>query len=290
MAVVTPARGGPGPRGEVRRPPARRRWRDLGRGRAATVLLPVLGCLLLVVVWWVVVAAFAIQSYVLPTPPSVLSAFWQAHGDLLAQSAYTLLEVLEGYAMAVVVAALIALAVRASPIVGKAVYPLVLAFNSVPKIAVAPLLVVWLGYGTLPKAMMVFLICFFPIVISAVAGLASTPAELVDLGMSLEARPWKAFVKIRLPNALPEVFVGLKVAMTLAVIGAVVAEYQGSTTAGLGFVLTSSSGQGNTALAFAAVVMLSLMSILLYYSLVLLERLLLPWARDRNRNLAGSPA
>jgi NitT/TauT family transport system permease protein len=163
------------------------------------------------------------------------------------------------------------------------VYPLLVAVNSVPKVAVAPLLVVWLGYGVLPKVLMVFLICFFPIVISTVSGLGSTPPEFIELARSLEAKPGKTFIKIRLPNAMPQVFVGLTVAMTLAVIGAVIAEYQGGTTAGLGFVIVQSSGMGLTEQSFAAITILAVMSIVLFYTLVGLERLLLPWARAVNR-------
>jgi NitT/TauT family transport system permease protein len=236
---------------------------------------------LLVAVWWAAVAIFDIQPYMLPSPPDVADAFLRTSKDMLKETGYTLIEVLLGFGLAVVVAGLIASAIRASPILNKTLYPLVLAVNSVPKVAVAPLMVMWMGYGLLPRSMLVFLICFFPIVISSATGLGATPAELIELGRSLEATRWQTFVKIRLPSALPQVFVGLKVAMTLAVIGAVVAEFQGGTSGGLGFLILMGSGQGNTAEAFACITLLAIISIALYYALVWLERLLLPWAPSR---------
>jgi NitT/TauT family transport system permease protein len=151
------------------------------------------------------------------------------------------------------------------------------ALNAIPKIAIAPLLVIWMGFGQGPKVAMVVLICFFPIVISTATGLKSTPAEFVDLARSLAASQLQQFVKVRFPASLPYVFVGLKVAITLAVIGSVVGEFVGATE-GLGYVIVASGQNANTSLAFAAIVLLSLLSIVLFYALVLAERLLVPWA------------
>jgi NitT/TauT family transport system permease protein len=134
-----------------------------------------------------------------------------------------------------------------------------------------------MGFGAGPKIAMVVLICFFPIVISTATGLKSTPVEFVDLARSLSASQLQQFVKVRFPAALPYVFVGLKVAITLAVIGSVVGEFVGATE-GLGYVIVASGQNANTSLAFAAIVLLSLLSIVLFYALVLAERLLVPWA------------
>jgi NitT/TauT family transport system permease protein len=162
--------------------------------------------------------------------------------------------------------------------VERATFPLLVALNSIPKVAVAPLLVVWLGYGPKPKIVLVVLICFFPIVVSTVAGLTSTPADLGELARSLSASWWQGYVKVRLPWALPQVFVGLKLGISLAVIGAVVAEIS-SPNQGLGAVIVLSGSSLDTPLAFAAIVLLALLSIVLFYLIVALERLLLPWAR-----------
>ncbi len=261
----------------------RRRGRHLGNGRVAAVLLPFVGASLGLAVWWLVTAASSVNPFILPPPGTVLRAFLQMPGYLITQSGTTLVEILEGFGFSVVAGTLIALAVASSTVVERMTYPLLLAVNAVPKVAVAPLLVLWMGFGQLPKVTMVFLVCFFPIVISTVAGLTSTPPEFIELARSLEAAPWRTFVKVRVPNALPQVFVGFKVAMTLAVIGAVISEFQAGTVAGLGFVITQASGVSQTAQAFAAIMVLGVMSILLFYALVALERVLLPWARPAAR-------
>jgi NitT/TauT family transport system permease protein len=149
----------------------------------------------------------------------------------------------------------------------------------VPKVALAPLLVVWLGFGPQPKILMVILICFFPVVVATMAGLTSTPTELGDLVRSLSASWLQTYVKVRLPWALPQIFVGLKVAISLAVIGAVVAEIS-SPQHGLGAVIVLSGSSVDTPLAFAAITLLALMSVALFYLVVVIERLLLPWAKE----------
>jgi NitT/TauT family transport system permease protein len=134
-------------------------------------------------------------------------------------------------------------------------------------------------WGQKPVLTMVFLLCFFPIVLSTATGLTSTPADLAELARSLDASRWQAFRKVRLPAALPQIFVGLKVAMPLAAIGAVIGEFQAGET-GLGYVIVQAGGVGDTATAWAAIILIGLMSILLYFALVLLERFALPWVRE----------
>ncbi|HKT02980.1 MAG TPA: ABC transporter permease [Rugosimonospora sp.] len=262
----------------------RYRTRSLSRGPVGAVVLPVIGVVLFLVAWWLLTTVSGVNINLIPPPGHVLNAFLQLPGYLMSQSVTTLVEVLEGFVLAVVTGALIALALVSSPVLERMTYPLLLAVNSVPKVAVAPLLVLWMGFGQLPKVIMVLLVCFFPVVLSTVAGLTSTPAEFIELARSLEAARWRAFVKIRIPSALPQVFVGLKLAMSLAVIGAVISEFQAGTVAGLGFVISTSSGQMDTAQAFAAIAILGVMSIVLFYALVALERVLIPWARPAARS------
>jgi NitT/TauT family transport system permease protein len=159
----------------------------------------------------------------------------------------------------------------------RTVYPLLLMLDAVPKVAVAPLLVVWMGFGQFPKVFLVFLVCFFPIVISTAAGLKATPTDLVELGRSLKMTWWQTFRLVRMPAAIPQLFVGLKLAITLAVIGAVIAEFVGATE-GLGYVIVASGASADTALAFAAMILLGVLSVVLFYVLAAVERLLLPWA------------
>ncbi|MEU4537099.1 ABC transporter permease [Streptosporangium sp. NPDC023825] len=242
-------------------------------------VLPAAGAALTVAAWWLATIAFGIAPYVLPAPPDVLAVFGEHGGYLLDQTWVTLVETLQGYALAVVAGVLIAVLIATFRIVEESVYPLLIAVNAVPKVAVAPILVVWMGFGQLPKVVMVFLVCFFPIVISTATGLRSTPAEFVELSRSLRASWWRLFLQVRFPHALPQIFVGLKVAISLAVIGAVIGEFVGAQE-GLGYVIVQSGASADTALAFAAMVLLGVMSIALFYVLVAIEHLLLPWARE----------
>jgi NitT/TauT family transport system permease protein len=248
------------------------------RGAASAVAWPALGLAVAVFAWWLAARVAGLPEVVLPPPQSVLSAFLVLPGYLLEQTWVTARLTLVGFALAVAGGVAIGVAIAGSRWVERMVSPLLVAFNAVPKIALAPLLFVWLELGERPIVAMTFLVCFFPIVLSTASGLLSTPADLVELARSLDASRWQSFVKVRLPAALPQIFVGLKVAMPLAVIGAVVGEMQGGEV-GLGTVIVQTSGQGDSATAFAAIALLSVMSIVLYYALVAVERLLLPWVR-----------
>jgi NitT/TauT family transport system permease protein len=255
----------------------RRSW--LTTSPTAAVLLPVLGLIGTLGVWWLATVAFGIQSYLLPSPPDVFHKFFEQPGYLLGHTGTSLLETLEGFALAIVIGIPIALVIVSTTVLERLVYPLLLMVNAIPKIAVAPLLVVWMGFGQWPKVIMVLLMCFFPIVISTAQGMKSTPAELVELLRSLNAGRSQEFFKLRLRYAMPQIFTGLKVAISLAVIGSVIAEFVGATN-GLGYVIQQSGATADTTLAFAAITLLSIMSIVLFYALVLLEHLLLPWAQE----------
>ena len=158
-------------------------------------------------------------------------------------------------------------------------FPLLVIAQSVPKVAIAPVLLITLGYGELPKIIIVFLVCFFPIVVSTAAGLESAPKEVLDLARSMSATTFDAFRKVRFPSAMPQIFVGLKVAVILAVIGAIIGEFVGSDR-GLGYLILISMSQAETPLAFGAIAVLAILSILLFYGVELLERILVPWAQD----------
>ncbi|HYN93338.1 MAG TPA: ABC transporter permease [Pilimelia sp.] len=251
---------------------------DRRRARATAALwLPLAGAASTVALWWLAIVVLDIESYIVPTPTAVAGAFARLPGYLLDNARVTLLETLQGFGLTVVAGLLIGMLLASSRLVEQAMYPVLVALNSVPKLAFAPLLIVWMGFGQGPKIVMVVLMCFFPIVLATATGLSSTPAELVELSRSLSANRWQAFVKVRLHSALPQIFVGLKTAMPLAVIGALVGELFGS-TAGLGFVIQNAGA--DTAVAFAAIALLAIMSIVLFYVLVVVERLMLPWVRE----------
>jgi NitT/TauT family transport system permease protein len=247
--------------------------------RAGRIALPLLGLVAVIGLWWLATVVFGIEKFLLPSPKDVFEAYAEHQRYLLEQTWVTLLETVQGFALSIVVGVPIALLIVSSKILERMIYPLLLAVNAVPKIAIAPILLVWLGFGTWPKVIMVFLVCFFPIVISTASGMKSAPAELVELMRSLDSSRVQEFFKLRLRYAMPQVFVGLKVAISLAVIGAVIAEFVGA-KAGLGYVIVQSGASIDTALAFAAMTLLAIMSITLFYGLVLLERVLLPWSQE----------
>jgi NitT/TauT family transport system permease protein len=249
------------------------------RWHPAALWLPLLGAGIVVALWWLATIVLDIQPFILPAPPDVTGAFFRLPGYLLRQTWTTLVETLAGFGLAVAGGLIAAVGLTAFRVVERAVFPLLVAANAVPKIAVAPLLVVWLGFGSVPKIVMVFLISFFPIVVAAVSGLASMPAELGELARSLSASRRQTFVKLRIPWALPQIFIGLKVGITLAVVGAVVGEFSGGDR-GLGYVIVASGSSADTALAFAAMTLLAVMSVTLFYLVSAAERLLLPWARE----------
>ncbi|NKE61164.1 ABC transporter permease [Lentzea sp. PSKA42] len=243
------------------------------------VALPALGLLAIIGLWWLATIVFGIEAFLVPSPADVVSSFLELPGYLLEQTLITLWEAVSGFALAVVIGVPLALLIVGSKIVERMFYPLLVALNAVPKVAIAPIVVVWFGFGIESKVLMVVLVCIFPVVISTVSGMKSTPHELVELFRSLDATRTQEFFKLRLRHALPQVFVGLKVAITLAVIGAVIGEFVGA-RAGLGYVIYASGASADTSLAFAAMALLAIISVALFYGLTYAERKLLPWAEE----------
>jgi NitT/TauT family transport system permease protein len=255
------------------------RARRAGRGRrlAYDVLGPLVTFVLLLVAWHLATIVFDWPIWLVPTPVDVAQALWDFRDLLPHQFWVTLVETLLGFGLAVVIGIPTAVAIAYSRLLERTIYPILLALNAVPKIAIAPILILWMGFGYGPKIVVALLLCLFPIVISTATGLKSTPAELVELGRSLVASRLQIFLRIRFPYALPQIFVGLKVAISLAVIGAVIGEFV-CASEGLGWVIVNSGANVNTSLAFAAMALLAVMSIGLFYALAILERLLVPWA------------
>lgn len=245
---------------------------------ASAIGLPILGVIATVGAWWLATIVFDIKPIFLPAPPEILSTFGNRPDHLMEQTWATLWATLLGFGVSVVAGLLLAVAVTASRAVNRALLPQIVAINAIPKVAIAPLLIVWLGFGQSTRVVLAFLIAFFPIVVATMAGLISVPADLGELSRSLSASRWQTFTKIRFPWALPQIFVGLKLGITLAVIGTVVAEMQ-VPNAGLGAVIKIAAASSDTPRAFAAIILLMVLSVGLYYAVVALERLALPWAR-----------
>ena len=189
----------------------------------------------------------------------------------------TTLEIVGGFAVAAGAGVALGIAIAWSPVAARALVPFLVFVNTLPKVAVAPLFLLWLGYGVVPNILIAALIGFFPVVINTAVGLTQVDEELLDLGRVFGAPTWKVFVKIRLPNALPYVLSALKITATAAVVGAVVGEFVAS-QAGLGMVIVNAQTNLNTPVAFAALVWISIVGLTLYGVVVLAARRWAPWA------------
>ena len=227
-------------------------------------------------VWEAATQAFRIPRFVMPAPSAILAEGWDWRYRFVGHAWVTLYETLGGFALSIVVGVPLAVLIVYSPGLRNALYPLIVLTQSVPKIAIAPVLLLVLGAGEIPKVIVAFLVAFFPVVVDTATGLAATPPELLDLSRSYRASAFKTFLKVRLPMALPFVFAGAKVAITLSVIGAVVGEFVGSDK-GLGYVILSATSYWKTELAFSSMILLSLMAIVLFAAVSLVERLTCPW-------------
>jgi NitT/TauT family transport system permease protein len=242
-------------------------------------LFPLIGCALVIGVWHFSVVLFHVSNIVLPKPSLVLDVMVKEKMMLLEEGWVTLKECIYGFALSVAIGIPIAVALTNSRILSLTFYPLLIGTQSIPKVAVAPIILVWLGTGLESKLAIAFLVAFFPIVIDTAAGLQSTPRELLDLARSLRASRLQVFTKIQFPAALPFIFAGSKVAVTLAVIGAVIGEFI-SSNEGLGYLMLVANSQLNSPLAWAALVALSVLGILLFFAVVVAERILMPWGGD----------
>jgi NitT/TauT family transport system permease protein len=237
---------------------------------------PLAGVLAILAAWFLACATVNIPTVLLPSPDKVLLAFINRFDLLVSEGWITLKETLLGFLLAVVVGIPMAVMVANSRPLNLMFYPLLVGLQSVPKVALAPIVLVWLGTGIESKLAIVWLVAFFPIIVDTAAGLQSTPKEFVELANSLRASPLQMFMKVQFPAALPFVLTGAKVAITLAVIGAVIGEFVGSSE-GLGFLLLSATSQLDTPLAFAALFALSFLGVLVYLLVELVEHLVAPW-------------
>lgn len=233
-------------------------------------------CVLLFLFWEFAVRLFGVKAYLLP-PPSLIWTELLERWPIVASGAWvTTQEIIGGYLLAVIVSVPLALAVAKSAFVEESIYPVVVFLQIIPKIAVAPLFIIWLGFGYAPKLLIVFLLCFFPIVVSSVAGFKSVDPEIRDFARTTGASAWKMFKTIQLPQALPDIFTGLKVGAALAATAAVVAEFVAADR-GLGYLLLQYNGQFETPMVFAIIIVLSLIGLAVYYVVELIERLVIPW-------------
>jgi NitT/TauT family transport system permease protein len=249
-------------------------WPD--SARLLPYLYPLATLTALVIGWQLLARLTGVSRLLLPAPTDIAATLVTALPLLAHMSAITAVEFLLGFGLSVVVGVpLGALLVYARP-VKLAVYPLLVASQTIPKAAVAPIFVVWLGAGLTSKILIAFTIAFFPIVIDTAIGLRGAPPEVINVVRSMGASAFQVFWFVRFPNALPNIFGGLKVASTLAVVGAIVGEFV-SAEKGLGYLVLVANGELNTTLVFASVVTLSLLGVIFYFLLELLERFVIRW-------------
>jgi NitT/TauT family transport system permease protein/putative hydroxymethylpyrimidine transport system permease protein len=223
-----------------------------------------------------------VENYLLPAPSEVARALVEDRRLLLPDTWVTAREVLLGFALAIAAGLAIAVALHLSTLLRRAFYPLVVASQAVPVVVIAPILVIWLGFGIAPKLIVIALICFFPVVVNTLDGLRSVDQDQVKMLRTLDASRWAVFRRLELPHALPYLFSGAKVAVAVSVIGAVFAELVGS-DAGLGHAIQVGTAELLTARVFAAVLILSAMAIALFAFVAAVERLALPWASRERR-------
>ena len=242
--------------------------------------------LLLFVLWEVGVRIFGVKEYLLPPPSKVWTEFLKRYDTVMASAWVTTQEILAGYALAAVVSVPLALWIAYSRFMETAVYPAIVFLQIVPKIAIAPLFIIWFGFGFTPKLLLVFLLSFFPIVVASIVGFKSVDPDIMDFARTTGAGGWRLFAKIRLPQALPHIFTGLKVGAALSATAAVVAEFVASDK-GLGYLLLQYNGQLETPMVFAIVVLLSLIGLAVYYAVELIERLTIPWHVSQQREEPG---
>jgi NitT/TauT family transport system permease protein len=251
-------------------------------------LAPAAGIIVFLGVWELAVRALSVPAYLMPPPSAVALVFISEFHRLAYHGWVTTYEMLLGYALAVAVAVPLAIAMTASQRFDRFITPQMLFFQVVPKVAIAPLFLVWFGVGTTPKVLVAFLISFFPIVVDAAVGLRSMSTEMRDLARSMGASRWQVFARFRLPTSLPYLFSGLKVAATLAIAGAVVGEFVGADK-GLGYLLLVTNSNMETALMFATIVALTFIGLAFFYAVEMLEAMLIPWhVTHRVREDAGT--
>ncbi len=239
--------------------------------------------------WEVSARAFGLPSYILPTPSEILVELVNRRYQYWNAALFTLQPMLIGFAAAVVIGVALALLVAFSTTMEKTVYPLLIFFQIVPKIAVAPLFIIWFGFGLMPKVLLVFLLSFFPVVVSAITAFRSVDPDIMDLARSTGAGRWRTFIRVQVPHAMPTLFTGIKVAAALSATAAVVAEFVASDR-GLGYLLLEANGNLNTSMAFGSVFVLTALGFALYAAVEIAEQILIPWhVSQRGHGDVGNP-
>jgi NitT/TauT family transport system permease protein len=253
--------------------------------------LPLAVVLFLAVVggWELLVRLFAVPKIVLPTPSSVALAIWHGlgEGDMLKHFGVTFYETLAGFVLGSAFGLVLGALIGQFPLLERTLYPYVVAFQTLPKVAIAPIIVIWFGYGVSSKVVITATIAFFPLLANTIVGLRSVPTEQIELMVAFTASRWQIFWKARLPQALPYIFVGLDVAIVLSVIGAIVGEFVGA-QAGLGYLILQRNFNMDMAGVFAILVVLSAMGIGLHMLVNAIQRRVVFWMESASDRVIGA--
>ena len=223
-----------------------------------------------------------IASWLLPPPSTIFGELYSSRGLLWNHTLVTLAEVLLGFAVAFGSGIVLAVGIAFSRLIEKSLYPFVIASQTIPIIAIAPLLLIWVGYGITPKIIVVALLAFFPIVVNMVDGLKAVDLDMVNMMRTFGASRWQVFTKLQVPTSLPYLFSGIKIAGAVSVIGAVIGEWVGASQ-GLGYLMTRSIPQFQTDRVFAAIFILTFMGVALFMLIAIAERIAVPWHHSEKR-------
>ncbi|KAA0968557.1 ABC transporter permease [Aureimonas fodinaquatilis] len=242
----------------------------------ANWIYPTAAILLCILLWQLSISVFNFPPYLVPPPLQVLERLYNNAGFLLYHSWITTIESLGGFFLSIVIGIPLGILLVWSRTLDRAIMPLLVVSQAFPKVAIAPLIIIWFGLGLFPKVLIAFSVAFFPIVVSTIAGMRSVDSDMNDLARSMQASALKTFLRIRLPYAMPQIFSGLKVAIAFATVGAVVGEWVGAES-GLGYLLLAANANLDTTLLFAVLVALMIIGLVLYYAVEIAEKIMIPW-------------
>ncbi len=248
---------------------------SISKSDISTTVLSIVGTL---AIWEILTRLFQVPGFILPAPSAIFIEAVTRYPLYLYNSWVTFYEMVVGFVLAALVGVFLAVVIVYSRIVRNLIYPQIVVLQIVPKVAIAPLLLIWAGYGMTSKVLLALLVSFFPIVVNMVTGLIEIEEELLDLCRILQSGRWQEFAKVRLPNALPYLFSSLKVASTLSVIGAVIGEFVGGAE-GLGHLIIIANTELRTSMAFVSLFCLSILGFLLYGLVIVAERVFMPWEK-----------
>jgi NitT/TauT family transport system permease protein len=269
-------------------PPAPKRRRSFSRNKVFRRLLPWAVVVAIFLLWQLCVVAFKIESFVLPAPSEIFAAAWQWHWPILDNAWQTFMETAIGFLIAIAFGLLAGVAIGSSSLVYDGLYPALIGFNTIPKVAVVPILVIWFGIGTVPAIITAFLLSFFPILVNVATGIATVEPEMKDVLRALGASRWQVITKVGLPRSMPYFFASLKVAITVAFVGSIVAETVAANK-GIGNFMLVASSRFEVPLAFAGLLVTSAMGIGMYVVAGAIERRMTGWATRGADGSAFSP-